>query len=345
MQTAAARAAVVAVAAAVAAAGAPARVPPPPQINDSPTIGILSVPLATPGSPCSTLIEGRSGYRAGAPASCFSAFYSRWLQAAGARPVLLPFDANATFLDALLDRVNGVLFTGGGLEDLAFDTPYMVAAAHVLGVVAAKNAAGVFFPLHGTCQGMQVLSLLAAQNQSVLVEGVYDAENLSLPLTLVAPGGPASRLVSSMPPDVRATLTAANSTLNLHHDGVPPAAYAENPAFSSFFTLVSTNVDRAGRPFISTLEGAALPVTATQWHPERNGNEFRAGMGIDHSAAAVAAMAWLGSYFVGDARRNAQAFDPVADAALLQTVSVFSYPFVGAPDAYYSGYQWIVAQL
>jgi gamma-glutamyl hydrolase len=313
---------------------------PPAVLTDAPTIGVLSVPIASPDSPCATLLLPGSPL-----SSCFSAFYVRWLQAAGARPVILPYDAAPALLDSLLDKVNGVLLTGGSLENLTFSSPYMVAASHVLARVVEKNDAGVVFPLHGTCQGMQVLSLLAAQNQSVLVENAFDAENYSLPLDLASPGGTTSRLVRAMPPAVLATLTAENSTLNLHHDGVPPSAYAENPRFSSFFTLVSTNEDRAGRPFVSTMEAARYPITATQWHPERNGNEFRTGMGIDHSSAAISAMAWLGSYFVGLARQNAQGFDPVADADLLKTVSVYSYPFVGTGDSYTSGYQWVVAQL
>lgn len=39
---------------------------------------------------------------------------------------------------------------------------------------------------------------------------------------------------------------------------------------AQFLTMVSTNVDRAGKPFVSAWEGAnGLPITATQFHPER----------------------------------------------------------------------------
>lgn len=136
------------------------------------------------------------------------------------------------------------------------------------------------------------------------------------------------------------TLGGANSTINLHHDGVTVGAFEENPALGDFFVLVSTNFDRKGRAFVSTLEAWDFPITATQWHPERNALEWRSGVQASaHGPAAVRAMQYVANFFVEDARRNAQAF---TDLALLARFSVFSYPIVNAPDAPLSGYQWVV---
>lgn len=59
-------------------------------------------------------------------------------------------------------------------------------------------------------------------------------------------------------------------TINLHHDGVTPTAFASDARLSSFFDLLSTNVDRKGSPFVSTIEGKSVPVYGAQWHAERN---------------------------------------------------------------------------
>jgi gamma-glutamyl-gamma-aminobutyrate hydrolase PuuD len=113
----------------------------------------------------------RPGARAPAlNAQCFSAFYFRWLEAAGARALILPYDAEPALLAQLLDGVNGALLTGGELDaaGLAFGAPYMLAAKQVLDTARRKVDAGVFFPVHGTCQGMQVISLLASGNASIM---------------------------------------------------------------------------------------------------------------------------------------------------------------------------------
>jgi len=307
----------------------------PPALNAFPTIGILSVPISSADSPCET--EPRW---AANRSSCFTTFYIRWVESAGARAVLIPYDSPPAVLAALLDSVNGVLLTGGELEDLAFDTPYMVAAASVLAAARAKAAAGVFWPVHGSCQGMQVLSLLVAGDQAVLSKNAFDAENYSLPLDATWDGHHSSRLLSAdtAPADAVATLTGSPSTLNLHHDGVRVADFAASDALGAFFVLVSTNFDRRGAAFVSTLEAWELPIVATQWHPERPQFEWRA-VGADHSAATIRAMQYVASFFVDDARRNNQTF---TDAALFAKYSVFSYPVVSAGDAATSGYQYIV---
>jgi gamma-glutamyl hydrolase len=66
------------------------------------------------------------------------------------------------------------------------------------------------------------------------------------------------------------TLRTKNVTMNLHHDGVDPSQYTKNAKLSGLYNLISTNVDRKGKPFGSTLEGKIFPIYAVQWHPERN---------------------------------------------------------------------------
>jgi len=315
----------------------------PPEVNAAPIIGILSIPIADAGSPCDVRAARAPGARAAT--SCFTAFYSRWVEAAGARAVLIPFDAAPSVLAALLDSVNGVLLTGGGLEaaGLAFDAPYMVAAAAVLAAARRKNDAGVFFPVHGTCQGFQVLALLGARDARVLSFGAFDAEDLALPLDISWDGHHAARVFAAdaAPPGVVTTLMGENATLNLHRDGVAVADWAASTALQEAYILVSSNFDRAGRAFVSTLEAWTYPITGTQWHPERALFEWRDN-GADHSGAAIAANYYMATFFVADARRNAQRFN---DSALLQRYSTYSFPLVSAADAATSGYQWIVTDL
>lgn len=341
--------AVTALLAAAAAAAGVSQLPhrPAAPLTDAPVIGILSVPITSVSEPCQTLdaparsagsLRGDStSSSAEVSLSCFAAFYAQWLQAAGARVVALPYNAPPAVLDALLSQVNGVLFTGGELG-LNFSDPYTQAAFHIYSRVLEANDGGVYMPLHGTCMGMQLLSVLSSWNQSVLHRYAYDAENISLPLDVTAEGKAHSRLLAALPQGVVNTLTQANATLNLHHDGVPPADFATSN-LTDFWWLVSTNTDRVGKAFVSTLEAKAYPITATQWHPERPQFEFKPGMGINHSPDVVAAMWAVSSFVVNEARYNGRSFN---DTSLFNAWSVTGNPPQpqGPLTTAYAVYRW-----
>jgi gamma-glutamyl hydrolase len=44
--------------------------------------------------------------------------------------------------------------------------------------------------------------------------------------------------------------------------------YQTNPALNKFYNVLSTNVDRKGVPFVSSIEAYDYPFYATQFHPE-----------------------------------------------------------------------------
>jgi hypothetical protein len=69
-----------------------------------------------------------------------AASYIKWLEAAGARAVPIPYNASVPVLDALFARVNGLLLPGGG-------NPLPEAAVHMIGRALAANEAGDYFPV------------------------------------------------------------------------------------------------------------------------------------------------------------------------------------------------------
>lgn len=88
--------------------------------------------------------------------------------------------------------------------------------------------------------GFQTVSVLASGNRSLLSK-FSGVDGVNLPLKLVQPEG--SRLFGHAPARVIQTLAQDDATVNLHHWGVAPAAYSENPKLASFFRPLSTNVD------------------------------------------------------------------------------------------------------
>lgn len=122
--------------------------------------------------------------------------------------------------------------------------------------------------------GFQLLSILIANDSSVLCENCFDSYNLPLPLDFT-PSASTSRLYGNAPNDILKNFASENITINLHHDGVTPSTYQNNPKLSAFVDLLSTNVDRKGNIFGSSFEAKKFPIYATQYHPERNSVKFK----------------------------------------------------------------------
>jgi gamma-glutamyl hydrolase len=166
--------------------------------------------------------------------------------------------------------------------------------------------------LFGTCQGFQLLSVLAAQDQSVLLHYHYDSYNYSIPLVLTS-NAASSRLFNGLSSETVKTLTTKNVTQNLHHDGVLPKSYTENANLAKIFNLLSVNTDRKGTPFGSTMEGKELPFYATQWHPERNQFDWGPKEGLNKSPEALHAMQDLANFYVSETRKNFHSFPTPAE--------------------------------
>lgn len=118
-----------------------------------------------------------------------------------------------------------------------------------------------------------MLTLIAAQDDGVICDGCYDTEGTPLPLDFT-PAAKSSKLFSQLDPKLRKALATQNITENSHHSGVEPKKYETVPKLKEFFEVLSTNSDSRGRPFVSTIEGKQYPVSASQWHPEKNNFEW-----------------------------------------------------------------------
>jgi hypothetical protein len=96
------------------------------------------------------------------------------------------------------------------------------------------------FEVWGTCMGFQLLSILIANDSSVLCGGCFNSYNLPLPLDFT-PLAASSRLYGNAPADIIKNFENQNITINLHHDGVYPATYQTNSRLASFVNLLSVS--------------------------------------------------------------------------------------------------------
>jgi len=192
----------------------------------------------------------------------------RYLQEQGLYVVPLRYDMDSTSLAKLLPNLAGVLFTGGG-NDLIPGKPYYETAKAVFQYAVSEGDNNRPFPIFGVCLGYELLSILAADDTSVLDTG-FDSYDYPLPLKFTSEAA-SSAMFGDAPTSLLSALEKKNITLNDHECGISPNTFATNAKLKKMFKVLSTNTDRRGKPFVSTIEArdvAHYPFFATQWHPE-----------------------------------------------------------------------------
>lgn len=270
--------------------------------HDRPVIGILSQPYTG---------EANTHY--------IAASYVKYLESAGARVVPIPFNSNSTYLATLFKGLNGVLLPGGGTP-LSADQPFYKTARFFHDAAIAAHANGDYFPIWGTCLGFELMAIMAADDHSILVTGL-DSQNLPIPLELTPLAATSRMLGKDAPQHLVHAMATQDITMNNHQAGVTPDTWSKNAKLSAMFNVLSNNVDRKGRPFVSTIEGKTLPFYGTQWHPEKNPFEWTTKEQLPHSAIAVEAAQYLANFFVNEARKSSHVFNE----AELEKIIIYNY--------------------
>jgi gamma-glutamyl hydrolase len=90
---------------------------------------------------------------------------------------------------------------------------------------------------------------------------------------------------------------------------------------SDFYKVLATSRDRQNTEYVAMIEADSYPIYGTQFHPEKNLYEWNEAP-IPHSLPAVEVANYLGTFFVNEARMNAQKFDSVED---LKSKLIYKY--------------------
>jgi gamma-glutamyl hydrolase len=250
---------------------------------------------------------------------------ARWLQAGGARVVPIYYDSSPEELDFVLSRVNGVFWTGGNVDfnphtEATTGSQYLRATEHMLRYVIRENIRGNYYPLWGTCLGFERLLQLIAEDDEALIVEAFDAENYPINLGFTDPAWD-SRLFRSMSDELFAEVASPRGRLafNNHGLGIHPDSFRNNSLLSEHMNVLSVDLDRNGKPFISTVEGKAWPFYATQWHPEKPPWEWNPTWRIERNDLAIQLSNYFGRFFVNECRYNKNRFESleVEDSMLL----------------------------
>ena len=235
--------------------------------------------------------------------SYIAASYIKFLESSGARVVPIMNDLNEEDTEKLFYSVNGALFPGGSVNLIT--SGYARIGKQIFNLAKKSYDGGDYFPIWGTCLGNQFLSILASNDVQLLSR--TDTENYTIPLNLSS-NYRNSRLFHDMPEDLAKFVSTAPTTLNMHHYSVLVSKYKENEKLMDFFRILSTNNDRGGTEFVSTMEGIKYPMYGVQWHPEKNSFEWTINENIPHQEMSIKLTQYISNFFVNEARLSNHKF-------------------------------------
>lgn len=254
------------------------------QMNQRPIIGILAQESDDPD-----LQYGKS---------YIAAPYVKYLESAGCRVVPIRLNLACDEYERIFYSINGILFPGGAVD---LETSSFAKAAKIFYDLALKAFdAGDYFPMWGTCLGLQLLVTITAERDLLINT---DTENIALPLNLTTAAA-SSKMFQNFPPDLYKAMSVEPLSANFHHFSVAVQTFLENEKLNKFYSILSTDTDRKGVQFVSTMEGIRYPFYGVQWHPETSRFQWQPDMAFPHSPNAVRLSFLLADFFVNEARKN-----------------------------------------
>jgi gamma-glutamyl hydrolase len=255
-------------------------------LNNRPIIGVMS--QATHGKIAQSYI---------------AASYVKYLESSGARVVPIMNDLNEEETKKLFNSINGVLFPGGGVN--LNTSGYAKIGKQIVDLAKTAFDKGDYFPIWGTCLGLEFLTTLIGEDVNILSH--TDSENLTLPL-IFSQDYRSSKMFGNIDDSLVHFLSSASATFNEHQYSLLTSSFATNQKVKRFFRILSTNKDRNGLEFVSTIEGFKYPIFASQWHPEKNAFEWTLREAIPHENMSIKVTQFMSNFFVNQARLNHHKF-------------------------------------
>lgn len=217
----------------------------------------------------------------------------------GARAVPLIYNEPEDMLHRKFSAINGILFPGGSAS--LQGGPFYETAEKLFKMALEENDKGEYFPVFGTCLGFELLSVIISQDHDVLER--FSAKAQPAPLYFTNDRSKQRNMFKWFPARVLEKLSTECLAMENHQFGISPQKMAANGALSSFFRVLTTSPDKNNEIYVSTVEGRKYPVTAVQWHPEKNAFEWGVPS-IPHSAEAIQVSQSVANFLVSEARKS-----------------------------------------
>jgi gamma-glutamyl hydrolase len=96
--------------------------------------------------------------------------------------------------------------------------------------------------------------------------------------------------------------TAPLITAHFHNFSLPLKLFLESEKLKIFYKIITTNVDRNGVEYVSTMEPKKYPFYSMQWHPENSPFEWQPKKAIPHLQNSIELCQYIANFFVQEAR-------------------------------------------
>ena len=188
--------------------------------------------------------------------------YVYWLESFGAEVMAIHYWYSYEEIDEILQKINGVLFLGGGRLFLKNAT-WEKKAKFII-----EKSMEYKLPFWGTCQGFELMGIILSDDFTLLKNEFKDS-NILHNLEMNENTKRSNMFKLFLPKDYD-ILENTNSTIYNHVWGFYPDEFTQNENLKKMTLVTSTAQDNGGNKFINSFEGKNDEFYAVQFHPEKN---------------------------------------------------------------------------
>jgi len=288
--------------------------------HDRPIVGLMSIPsTASADYPIDQY-------------SYFGAGYVKFLEMAGIRVVPIPYDLPAQEIEDLFNKINGILIPGGGPslwvdEDRMLGFSNMTLTSKFLLELAIKaNLNGDYFPIWGTCLGLEMLILDVASDPTTM--DIFNSENHHGNVLFLNKN---SKVFEGMPEDLKLYAETEAPAFFFHKYGKRYDKFVLDKRLTEFFEVNAVSQDLDGLWFVSSAEGKKFPIYVSQFHPEMNLFEWKKEDNVNHERESIEFSQYIANFIGREVRKNEHRFESQEDE---DKYLIYNYNPVQVEDFY-----------
>ena len=249
--------------------------------------------------------------------------FVRWMEASGAKVVVIHIWYNHEQIISLLNQINGVLFSAGPRRPLKYEEPWESNAKFIFDY--AKNNG---IPIWGTCLGMQMITAFMAEDNNLLEK--YN--NLGLENVLLSDSAKESKILSLFKEKDYHNLNYSYTSFHIHKHGISPSSFFSNKNLRENYDVIGYGYDNDGKKFINIIEskkGLKHKIFGTQFHPEKNPFERANWFKFQNPIDALRRSQFLVLKFIEEARNNGNKFINDFEKSKYTFINTYEKPKVG----------------
>ncbi|XP_046846038.1 gamma-glutamyl hydrolase-like [Xenia sp. Carnegie-2017] len=232
------------------------------------------------------------------------ASYVKFLESAGARVVPIFHNRTRNQTHNLCKSINGALLPGE-VSNLT-ESLYALVARDIFDFAVETYDNGGYFPIMGIGLGHQMFATMfdiVNKDLRLPTNGPNITEPLNIPRHYRQ-----TKMFSKLPKKLAKDSKKIILSGHFREYSLPVELFQNTANFSTFFRIVTSNVNMYGEEFISTMEAKVYPFYSMQWHPEKFQFEWNSDEYVPHSSAAIQLSQYISNFFVNEAKYSKHKF-------------------------------------